>query len=509
VSVDQIVVLVVGGGALALVSLLSVGLVLLRRGQLRHELAAVRAGRYPGTIAYQRYSEASAQRGLVLVLTLLVLALAVAVPVFAGQVGTVLGMDDPFPQQSLGIGLAFVLPLVLLPFWLYLLLAGALADAPAFAQLRGLPTRPQDVLALRLKGILAGLPAALVLEVGLALVAFDVPQWLPPAVLIGGLVVVLVVLTRVRVPLYRWYYRSQPIERTQWAALAPRAAAWGQRIGARVRAVYVREMARYGSGDTLIVGGRRNCVLFLSDTFLGVSEWRQQDAMIALSLSLIAGQRRRTLRLYLSLAALLLAVLFVATLQFLPTLLGDSPDAELLGALLGLVVSLLFLGLFIALLVWSIIDRAKNPTGLKQRFLAADLAAAAVIGDPLAVMAALNTTMALAGISARKRAGAALISGAERMQALDQWTRQPGPRAPWFAEPVPCIVPVQIGPYVLTAPLTPAAKEATPPPVPSGPYPVVMPYPPPAPVSVAVGTPPRPVWPARLAAPPPPAPPLT
>jgi len=109
-----------------------------------------------------------------------------------------------------------------------------------------------------LKAFAYALPLLLALEASLALVAFDVPGWLPPVVAIGSLLVYAAVVTAFRGALLRWYFPSRPISQTEWAGLESRAREWGARLGVRVRAVYVRvravyvrEMARFGAGGAL------------------------------------------------------------------------------------------------------------------------------------------------------------------------------------------------------------------------------------------------------------------
>jgi len=149
-SDDQVVVAAIGGGALAFLCALGVLSALVRRGRFRRELAAVRAGTYPKEIAYQRYARVAAARLLVIRVSLFVVLLMViiVVPLGATPDAPLAALAATFGSRpTLGLALAFLLPLISFPALLYGLLAAALADAPALAQLRGLPTRPRDLVA--------------------------------------------------------------------------------------------------------------------------------------------------------------------------------------------------------------------------------------------------------------------------------------------------------------------------------------------------------------------------
>ncbi|HLY32653.1 MAG TPA: hypothetical protein VKQ36_16645, partial [Ktedonobacterales bacterium] len=104
----------------------------------------------------------------------------------------------------------------------------------------------------------------------------------------------------------------------------------------------------------------------------------------------------------------------------------------------------------------------RNMGSLRERQIAQDQAAVALCGDPLALMAVLLTTTLLGGGDINRRVTVNALSTRDRITALEQALRQPGPFAPWAFQPIPCIVPLQVGPYALSVPLTPEAKAMPP-----------------------------------------------
>ena len=460
--------------------------VLLVNVALSQEIAAVRAGRYPAEIGYQRYL--SANLGILRVAAPFALLVPLALVVVLASNTTLFNLG---PAQTPGLGanelVAFVLALggaaFAFPFSTYDLLA-AFVGRRALRELRAIQLPLGEAVALRAKRILvAYVPAFSLLEVAAVVARADLTSAV--IVLLVG-VVVLIAARRLLAPrLQHWYVPALPIERTQWAELAPRMQEWARLAGTQLDAVYVQQTARLGTAN--VVGyGRRRRSINVSDKLLASTDWRQQDALIALGLYPIGSRlaRLQLIRMVPVVAALLLV--FGATA--LPGLLGQTTIALSGG---GLVLFLL-LPTCLAVLLFAFIlyNAVTSRNRLRGLFFAADRFAVDLTGDPMALMVALNTVAALNGL-AQDRRFAYYPSTAERVAALDGLMRQPGPRAPWAYAPVPAVAPVWQGPYSLTVPLQAAPPPA---PVPAARYPVAAPYVG-SPAAVPSGAPPVPGMP--------------
>jgi hypothetical protein len=495
---DLVIGVVSAAGLVAVLCGLGALLAFVRRGHFRRELAAVRAGRYPAPIAYQRYTRTNMRRvilyamlGILFVGAFVVSFASTSVDLLAPGTDLANLFDHLFPA-----GLLLIPPAVFLPLTIYAVLAGALADAPAFAHLRGLPTRPRDLVAQRLKiALVARLPVLLIFEAALALYVFSVaPALVCLALGVLGIFAIYAVLLSMQIALFRWYYPCVPIERTRWAALAPRAADWARLLGMPAPVVYVAGLTRFGSADSAIFG-RSPLTIFLSDFFLDNAEWRQRDAFICLLLVIGRRRRKQALRSYGLLAFFFLAL---AALIALELLLLPSAVADPLG--IGFLLTLLPMFLLVGLLLFFNLAARRVNRSAGTLLTDGDRQSAALTGDPLAVMALLNTVTVLSSANPWQPVQQ-LPTTAARITALDALRAQPGPRAPWAAYPVPSVAPMPLGPYVFTVPLTPEARDATPPPVPAAPYPLamppmppgmVMPPTPPSPPAVPVPLPPQP-----------------
>jgi hypothetical protein len=435
---------------------------------LNHEIAAVRAGRYPAEIGYQRYL--SANLGILRVAAPFALLVPLALVVVLASNTTL--FNPASPQEGLGSNelVAFVLALggaaFAFPFSTYDLLA-ALVGRRALRELRAIQLPLGEAVALRAKRILvAYVPAFILLEVAAVVARADLTSAI--IILLVG-VVVLIAARRLLAPrLQHWYVPALPIERTQWAGLAPRMQEWARLAGIQLGAVYVQQTERLGTAN--VVGyGRRRRSINVSDKLLASTDWRQQDALIALGLyplnSLLA--RVQLIRM----VPLVAVVLLLFALVNVPGLLGQpSTDLSGGGFMVFLLLPVCLAGvLLIGSSIYNMVTSRKRLRGL---FFAADRFAVELTGDPMALMVVLNTVAALNGLAPDRRI-AYYPSTAERVAALDGLMRQPGPRAPWAYAPVPAVAPVWQGPYSLTVPL-----QAAPPPgpVPTVRYPVVAPY---------------------------------
>ncbi len=446
---------IVGALLIALSCCAAVGIVLFRRLALAQEAAAVAAQRYPGEVAYQRFTERSSSIMRVGVwISIAPLAGPVVVLPFVGPVLALAGVPASLLNVTPGPVICLIGFGLLLNVLTFEVLSAALIESQALVRLRGTPSRPADFLALTCKrAALLYLPLALVISaVGLPL-AFDQPAllWLAvPAALLWY------APNRVfAVRLQAWLHPTESIERTRWAALEPRIRGWGERASMPISSIRIQRTSRVGSSLNHIAGSRQR-TLFLTDLFLENSEWRQQDALVCLALG-VARQRGRLL--LLPLMSMLYSALIVAVVVAvfgdvvipgrLSLALPGAPSLSLVDLFFGPVLALLLAGIALALYAYLISLRSRL-------MLDADRYSATLTGDPLALIVLLHTSIALDGDS-RQRRQLWRPRTEERVAALDALMRQPGPRAPWSTMPVPAIAPVMLGPYTLTVPLASAA----------------------------------------------------
>lgn len=440
-------------------------------GVLRREIRAARAGYYAPEIGYRRYMAASMS----------ILRYASLIAVVVPLVSVILASGDGnFSEQLfdnvlaggsgdviLGYFIGLVGALFTVPFIVYNLLAVPMG-MHALAELRSIRLPGREAFGFTGKRVLVGhVPELVLFEAAGATTSVNLGAGI--AVLVVGLTVIVVLRRALATALTLWIVPSLPIERTPWAALGPRIREWGRLTGAEVQAIYVQQTTRLGTGSITAAGPRSHRVLFIDDALLANTDWRQQDALIVYTLSRSISTTRRSQLARRVIPLGLLAAILV-TLTVLLFLLEDETTVSPL-VLLGLL--LVGLALPLGLVAFAIFNAIFGRQGARKRFLAADARTVALTGDPLGLMVALNTLSALDGIPTDRRIGY-LPSSAGRITALDALLRQPGPRAPYAAQPVPSIVPVFVGPYCLTVPLTAAAPSA-PVPVPTGPYPIMMP----------------------------------
>jgi hypothetical protein len=445
-------------------------------GVLRREIRAAWAGHYAPEIGYRRYMAASMSivRPASLI-ALLVPLVSVILVINDGNMS-----EQLFSEQLLGNVLAgnsegvvfgYIIglfgALYTIPLSAYDLLAVPMGMR-ALAELRGIRLPEREALGYTGKRVLvAYVPALALCEATGAAAVVNIGAGI--AVLLVGLVAVVVLRRTLATALTLWIIPSLPIERTPWAALGPRIREWGRLTGTEVRTTYVQQTVRLGTGSVAAVGPRSRRVLFIGDALLGNTDWRQQDSLIVYTLSRSTSITRRSQLTRTLIPLGLLAALMVILVVLLLLLQNDAAVSPLV--LLTFV--LVALALVLALLVFAIFNAIVGRRRARKRLLAADARAVALTGDPLGLMVALNTLSALSGMPTDRHLGY-IPSIAERVAALDALLRQPGPRAPYAAQPVPSLMPVYVGPYCLTVPLAAGAPSA-PAPVPAGAYPIVMP----------------------------------
>ncbi len=425
------------------------GFILARqRDQVRRRLIA------PG-LAYQRYIAG------VSLLRLLLVALIVVCVIISANVVLLNSITptDPFPANVRWYA-AGLLPIVWVSLVIFSVSVETTTGSEAL-QLLGITATGQQILWFRLRTVLLSLPPLVLVESIAVLWLLNLPVWL-----LGIFVPLLLAVTLMSWSRrYRWLFRSRPIEETEWSALSPRIQAWARLAKFPYHKTRVTASQTIGVRDGN-VGGLFHRTLYISDTLLRNTDWRQQDAFVAY---LFAWNRRRRLMLTFSLGASLgfLSAALVG-LVVISSLEVVAPAAAAIGAI-GLVA------LVALLLLVRVLTFVRFYQGNNRLPFYCDRSAADLTGDPMAVMVLLHTINQITGGSLGvanpyyMRSGNTLLL--QRMGQLDGFMRQPWPRAPWAYLPVPAMAPVYLGPMLLTIPYQPSAPA----PVPSGRYPVSPP----------------------------------
>src|SRR5579859_2191937 len=451
----DLIISATGIGATLLACGLAIVLVVCFQRVYKQQSAAVRDGKNPRYVAYKKLATIGARLALLATISSLL--------VVAGAT-LLLSAQTFYPRVFVFVGIALcviVAPCMLLPRFLFDFLALIYVDLPALAEFQGTNLTAPEEIALSLRGILFGqvrsdrryqgiLPATLssflLLEATgiLFLLNFQSFGWVIP---------VLAVALRLADGLaknltLKWVARIEPLERTSWDALAARIRQFAERLEVGIGDINVHTMTRAGSTRSLAYGLRRPALL-LSDIFLKNTDWRQQDAMIALVLILVK-KRASLVNMLFSLAATALFWIFLVAFSALIASV-DAPVANST-ALTALYSVYIF---FILLVVLWIFYMSKQ-TGHYR--LAMD-----VTGDPLAVLAVIHTLSLLAATPPSR-----YTWQSRRMRRLEQLARKPGPRVPWANRPVPSLAPLNSDSPKLTIPL----EHAPPPePVADVPYP--------------------------------------
>jgi len=489
-----IVVQIAPSALFALMALLAGAL---RSGAVERALAATRANAQPPLTpqeAFTRYARGgTATRIALSVVAILTPLLGVMINLFlAFAAASFPNIPDLAPVFVI-LAVAFI-PCALAPTAAYAS-ATAWADAQAMRELRGLTTRPADLIALRLKSLLLlTAPVLFITEVAVAL--FSSFMSLEARIAVFAALILLIVGWAIAWSnRLRLLYPTTPLAQTAWAPVATRAEGWARLAGVSLGGVQMAQSGAFGFADGNITGVFSRTI-YLSDRFLQATDWRQQDALIAYLLGLDTRRRRLYLFSYGSSALILI---FYAVIVFFP----DSLSAA----------SIAFIPIFFLVIMALRIFRLSGSVySLTRRYMLlsdADRLGAELTGDPMAAIAMLTTASALttqdptmatvAGATLPPRMTLLTLGVGQRVAALDALMRRAGPRAPWAYQPVPSAAPVMLGPFTLTTPLQPGQANApAPTPVPAARYPVVAPPPPvyppfalpmPYPAPVPVGAP--------------------
>ncbi len=447
----------VGGQLLAILVFSSVGLVAVgyRRRALQREMMGAGAM----SLSLEAYLRFAAARVRILLaarrVNTIIFLIALICIIFTIAIITVINSDT---SNSVNIATPFVL-YVLIALVLFIglyvgayvhdIVGAVLVDAEALRVAQMSTLQHDDIVALKVRTVLYKLlPLLLYFEMLGTIILFGSNAYVSLLLLLLVAAIVIGVAAVFALPIYTATASLQPIEQTQWAALAPRIAAWAHLAGVEFASVQVQQDL-VGMVNIRSLGVRRP-TLIISETLLRYTEWRQQDALIAIALGVVRKHlyRNNLLRSFFLLAA---AAVFIIALSFILSL----SVASFTWIFLVLILYLLLLGV-----------RIGSRRFLQTSYFGVDRIAALLTGDPLAVMVALHTINTLNGMPAMQ--GSVLVPAVgRRLLKLDELVRQPWQRAPQAAALVPACAPMSFGPYYLTVSLDQATK---PDPVPSVPY---------------------------------------
>src|SRR5579872_1096219 len=282
-----------GIGATLLACSVSIVLVILFHRAYQQQSAATRAGKVPMYVAYKKLSMVGARLALLVTISSLLVA-TVAV--------LVLSAHAIYPRVFIFVGISLcivIAPCLMLPRFLFDFLSIFYVDGPALAEFQGSDLAAGAATVFSLRSVPLGqcandrryrsvlpvsLASFLLFEATGMLFLLDLQRyvWVIPVLavflrILGGLT---------KNYSLKWIARVEPLEQTSWAALEPRIRQFAERIGVEIGSVRVQSMTRVGSAVALVYGFRRPTLL-LSDIFLKNTDWRQQDALIAILLVLI------------------------------------------------------------------------------------------------------------------------------------------------------------------------------------------------------------------------------
>jgi len=422
---------------------------------LRGLAAAVRAGRMTPDEAHADFLKRFALFARAAYFLLVGLLLVLVAPQLISST-----LSPWLPPLTVGPTVGVVALAVTAWFVVQAIASAACRVTPDYMTLRARPFEPIPAFVRTVKFVLIRYGTALALVEAAA--AFVIFGWLDLLWLIPVAAALSVLAYRFLSPFEQhWYILSRPIERTDWAALAPRIAGWASRAGVRIGFTRVLASRDAGTAGATFLGVGRP-TLFLGDNVLAATDWRQRDALAAVLL----GLARRSGDI--AIAKIIWAVMETSVLAALVRALAffDTSDPAAVTLIAPLAVASLT-----AAATLYLIGRLSVGYSFQLFAQRADRYAAELTGDPLAVLVALHTLGELRGQPGAMSA---------RIQRLDTLRQRSGPWAPWADLPVPSAITFVLAGRTLTAPLDSAPPPA---PVPAEPYPTR------GPVAVAVDGP--------------------
>lgn len=410
------------------------------RRAYEQQSAAMRDGETPRYDGYKKLAMTGAR--LTLLVTIFSLLVAAAAVLF-------LSAQAIYPRVFVFVGIVLcviVAPCLVLPRFLFDFLALLYVDNPALAEFQGCDLATQAVMAFSMRSMLFGhiandrrygdiltasLLSFLLFEATGILLFLNLQTYL-------WVIPVLAVLLRLVDGLLKnytlkWIARVEALEQTPWAAHEPRIRQFAELEDVEIGDIYVHSMTRTGSALSLVRGLRRPTLL-LSDVFLKNSDWRQQDALIAIMLGSIK-KRVPLISTVFDLAVTAIFWIVVVAFSILGALL-DAPVAPSI-ALTAWFSACVFC---IVLIVSRVFSLSTQPAYYRI--------AMHLTGDPLAVLVAIHTSGLLMTTPPSR-----YTWQSKRISRLKHFASQSGPHAPWANRPVPSIAPLDAGSVTLTIPL--------------------------------------------------------
>src|SRR5690242_7560025 len=227
----------------------------------KQQSAAVRNGKTPRYVAYKKLATIRAQLSLLVTISSLLVAVGAILLLSAQAI---------YPRVFVFVGIALcvvIAPCMLLPRFLFDFLSLLYIDRPALTEFQGTSLTEGEVIAFSLRGLLFGqvgndrryrgillttLSSFLLLEATgiLFLLDFQYLLWVIPV-----LAVVLRLTDGLAKSLtFKWIARTEPLERTVWAALEPRIRQFAERLEVEIGDISVHTVTRAGSPYSLTYG---------------------------------------------------------------------------------------------------------------------------------------------------------------------------------------------------------------------------------------------------------------
>ncbi len=422
------VIAVIGSSMMALVA------VRLRWRALQQAIASIHV-RTDGFAAYQQYSIKTtriltvvSRVGLYVALGMILLLL-IFTSILPGFFVSLFG-DNDSPLQMMPILAISVLSGYVIGFFLQSLVGTVLIRTRAMNIFLGSDLHPREVLARQVGSLLFILFFIAGFEGILITLTFSPSSYFLVLYLFYLLFVIMIGFLRLfAVPLYLLTGRPQPIEQSQWASLVPRIRDWSKLAGVEFSSVQVQ---RDAFAHNFGVVEKKRPILLLGETFLRYSNWRQQDAAIALAIAMKL-KRFTLFRTVLNVFLVLLATVLLGGLLLL-TRSGFTFEApEWLANVPLWAWNILPWIMLLCIFLFLLVRVRRRRT--HRLWLDRDRIAASLTGDPAALVAAIKTSRLLSGQQYPR--GQRLEQ--ERIRSLEAFLSQQSKLAPYAMQPVPSI----------------------------------------------------------------------
>jgi hypothetical protein len=436
---------------------ISILAVMLRRRTYLQIVAAIDGREYTHINGYQYICHTSERiSNLLLPTTLLI-----------GVAGSLLTSFSLFPTTILSRPLSiigvlfciFIAPNLVIPGLLYDLLGIIRVDVPALATFNSSEIEPKQALILGLKSCIIGplynerrfkigpspsLLMLILLEALGLLHCFRLPYllWLIPLLAACANIFYYTIGSR---RIIAWATRTIPIEQSPWAFLVLHIDEWIRLAGVKRQDIRVQTMIRIGSSNSA-VSDLFHPVVLLNNTFLTHSDWRQQEALLAWMIRLVHKKFPAT---YIWLTSSLSVISWTFLAAGVAFLITFSPHHSQLPGLISPLIAIILIYAITFLITRKLTQHAD---------FEADLFAAELTSDPLALIVALHTQHSLN--TSRSQLP---LATRKRIAALYQLTLQPHASHYWINDPVPSLLPFSFEEKLLTTPLHQAEHATFPP----------------------------------------------